>query len=234
MNNLAASPAHQATLAKFRTAQQAHSRRIRDLGFIPEGERLTRAGTQAPYDFGHDDTKYPYERVFAAAELASSLKPEATPALKKLLTDTDSAVRYWGAIGLYMRGPAIVSGARTEFVRALTDTSPYVRIVAAEALGQFGTPADLATALPVLTSLANWSQHDMFTALAALHALEALGQKKYSLAREAILALPATGPAPDNRYAAYIPRILANLRAKLDAATAPVGEAKKGKRKAAK
>ena len=133
-----------------------------------------------------------------------------------------------------MRGPAIVSGARTEFVRALTDTSPYVRIVAAEALGQFGTPADLATALPVLTSLANWSQHDVFTALAALHALEALGQKKYSLAREAILALPATGPAPDNRYAAYIPRILANLRAKLDAATAPVGEAKKGKRKAAK
>lgn len=234
VNNLAASPAHQATLAKFRAAQQAHSRRIRDLGFIPEGERLTRAGTQAPYDFGHDDTQYPYERVFAAAELASSLKPEATPALKKLLTDTDSAVRYWGAIGLYMRGPAIVSGARTEFVRALTDTSPYVRIVAAEALGQFGPPADLATALPVLTSLANWSQHDVFTALAALHALEALGQKKYSLAREAILALPATGPAPDNRYASYIPRILADLRASLGGAAAPVGEAKKGKRKAAK
>jgi len=128
-----------------------------------------------------------------------------------------------------------VSGARTEFIRALTDTSPYVRIAAAEALGQFGPPADLNAALPVLTSLANWSQHDVFTALAALHALEALGQKKYSLAREAILALPATGPAPDNRYASYIPRILADLRASLGgAAAAPAGEAKKGKRKAAK
>jgi uncharacterized sulfatase len=234
VNNLAASPAHQAILAKLRAAQQAHSRRIRDLGFIPEGERLTRAGKQAPYDFGHDDTKYPYERTFAAAELASSLKPEATPALKKFLTDTDSAVRYWGAIGLYMRGPSVVNGTRNELTAALTDTSPYVRIVAAEALGQFGTSADLATALPVLTSLADWSKHDVFTALAALHSLEALGLNKIMSARDTIVALPATGPVPDNRYAAYIPRILADLRAKLGATAAPVGEAKKGKRKAAK
>ena len=234
VNNLAASPAHQAILAKLRAAQQAHSRRIRDLGFIPEGERLTRAGKQAPYDFGHDDTKYPYERTFAAAELASSLKPEATPALKKFLTDTDSAVRYWGAIGLYMRGPSVVNGTRNELTAALTDTSPYVRIVAAEALGQFGTSADLASALPVLTSLADWSKHDVFTALAALHSLEALGLNKIMSARDTIVALPATGPVPDNRYAAYIPRILADLRAKLGATAAPVGEAKKGKRKAAK
>ena len=53
-------------------------------------------------------------------------------------------------------------------------------------------------------------------------------------ARDTIVALPATGPVPDNRYAAYIPRILADLRAKLGATAAPVGEAKKGKRKAAK
>jgi uncharacterized sulfatase len=236
VNNLAASPAHQAILAKFRAAQQAHGRRIRDLGFIPEGERLTRAGLQAPYDFGHDDTKYPFERVFAAAELASSLKPEAAPALKKLLTDTDSAVRYWGAIGLYMRGASVVSGAHTALAAALKDPSPYVRIVAAEALGQFGPPADLTTALPLLISLADWSKNDVFTALAALHAIESLGQKKYAAARETILALPASGPSPDSRYAAYIPRILGDLRASLGAerAAAPAGEAKKGKRKAAK
>ena len=236
VNNLAASPAHQAILAKLRAAQQAHSRRIRDLGFIPEGERLTRAGTQAPYDFGHDDTHYPYERVFAAAELASSLKPDAAPALKKLLTDPDSAVRYWGAIGLQMRGSSAVKAARPAFATALADPSPYVRIVAAAALGQFGPPADLAAALPVLTALADWSKHDVFIALHALHALEALGLEKIKPARAAILALPSTGPVPDSRYAAYIPRILGDLRASLgaDRAAAPAGEAKKGKRKAAK
>ena len=234
VNNLAASPAHQTILEKLRAAQQAHSRRIRDLGFIPEGERLTRAGTRAPYDFGHDDTKYPYEKIFAAAELASSLKPDAAPALKKLLTDADSAVRYWGAIGLYMRGPSAVNAARTEFTAALSDSSPYVRIVAAEALGQFGTGPDLTAALPVLTSLAHWGHNDVFTSLAALHAIEALGPKKYTLARDAILALPATGPTPDARYAPYIPRILADLRASLGAPAGPAAEkTKKGKRKAA-
>ncbi len=231
VNNLAASPEHQAILAKLRAAQQAHSRRIRDLGFIPEGERLTRAGPQAPYDFGHDDTKYPYERVFAAAELASSLKPVATPALKKLLTDSDSAVRYWGVMGLRMRGQSVIRATHRELATALSDLSPYVRIAAAEALGQFGEPADLATALPVLTSLADWGKHDVFTSLAALHALEALGLKKIAPAREAILALPAAGPVPDARYASYIPRILADLRASLGAQPAPVAEkVRKGKR----
>jgi hypothetical protein len=88
----------------------------------------------------------------------------------------------------------------------------------------------------VLTALADWSKHDVFIALHALHALEALGLEKIKPARAAILALPSTGPVPDSRYAAYIPRILGDLRASLgaDRAAAPAGEAKKGKRKAAK
>lgn len=233
VNNLADSPAHQAILEKLRLAQQDHSRRIRDLGFIPEGERLTRAGAQAPYDFGHDDAKYPYERVFAAAELASSLEPAATPALKTLLADSDSAVRYWGALGLHMRGRPAVNSAHRELAAALSDTSPYVRIAAAETLGQYGEPADLAKTLSVLTPLANWGKNDVFTTLAALHALEALGPKN-TTARDAILALPATGPSPDPRYASYIPRILADLRTSLGAPAATTGELKKGKRKAEK
>ncbi|MEO6246950.1 MAG: sulfatase-like hydrolase/transferase [Opitutaceae bacterium] len=234
VNNLAASSAHRATLEKLRAAQQAHSRRIRDLGFIPEGERLTRAGALAPYDFGHDDAKYPYERVFAAAELASSLKPEATPALVKLATDSDSAVRYWGVMGLRMRGATAVGASHAVLTSALVDASPFVRIAAAEALGQFGNAADLAAALPVLTGLADWGKNDVFTALAALHALESLGLGKITGARAAILALPASGPSPDLRYAAYIPRILEDLRADLGAPATPVAEPKRGKRKAAK
>jgi len=234
VNNLAASPAHRAILEKLRGAQQAHARRTRDLGFLPEGERLARAGALAPYDFGHDDTRYPYAKISAAAELASSLQPDAAPALKTFLADADSAVRYWGALGLHMRGPSAVGGAHRELTAALGDASPYVRIVAAESLGQFGSPADLAAALPVLTSLADWSKHDVFIALAAIHALEALGPQKLASARAAILALPATGPAPDSRYVAYIPRMLNKLRAELGAGAAPQPEApKKNRRKAA-
>jgi uncharacterized sulfatase len=235
VNNLAAAPAHRATLEKLRAAQQAYSRRIRDLGFIPEGERLIRAAQQAPYDFGHDDAHYPYERVFAAAELASSLQPAATPALMKLVSDSDSTVRYWGVMGLRMRGPAAIGPAHDSLLSALADPSPYVRIAAAETLGQFGNGTDLTAALPVLTDLANWGRHDVFTALAALHALESLGLAKITAARAAILALPVTGPSPDPRYAPYIPRILDDLRAELGApATAAAAAPKRGKRKAAK
>ena len=234
VKNLAASPAHQAILAKLRAAQQALARQTRDLGFIPEGERLTRAQGTAPYDFGHDDTRYPFERIFAAAELASSLRAEARPALIQLLRDNDSAVRYWGAMGLLMHGAAGVNAARTELAAALLDNSPYVRIAAAESLGQFGSESELQTALPVLTGLGDWSKHDVFIVIAALHALEALGPKVAS-ARSAILALPATGATPHSRYAPYIPRLLQRLRSELGETTsAPVPTAKERKRKAKK
>ncbi|WP_414663929.1 sulfatase-like hydrolase/transferase [Horticoccus sp. 23ND18S-11] len=230
VNNLAGSPAHQAVLEKLRAAQQAHSRRIRDLGFIPEGERLTRAGTLAPYDFGHDAAKYPYERVAAAAELASGLKPEATPALLQLLTDSDSAVRYWGALGLLMRAPGSFAPARAALRTALADTSPYVRIAAAETLARFGDAADRGLALPVLVTLADWGRHDVFTALASLHALDAIGPQIESV-RAGVLALPADGPVPDSRYAPYIPRILGDLRASLGAGPAAEPAAKRAKNK---
>ncbi len=79
----------------------------------------------------------------------------------------------------------------------------------------------------MLTSLADWGKNRVFTALTALHALEALGVNKIAPARDAILTPPATGPSPDSRYASSIPRILADFRANLGATATPAGEAKK-------
>src|SRR5690349_12808857 len=64
VHNLAGSAEHYAIQAKLRQAQQDWARRIRDVGFLPEGERFTRAPGVSPYDLGHDDRKYPFERVF--------------------------------------------------------------------------------------------------------------------------------------------------------------------------
>ena len=136
-------------------------------------------------------------------------------------------------MGLRMRGAATVVASQATLKSALADASPYVRIAAAEALGQFGASADLATALPVLLAHADWSKHDLFTSLAALHALESLGTAKIIAVRAAILALPATGPSPDPRYAPYIPRILEDLRTALGAPAAESAP-KRGKKKAAK
>jgi len=82
--------------------------RIRDVGFLPEGEIQARAGADAPYVMGHDGKRYPMKKIVAAAELASSLRPGVEQQLVRLMSDHDNAVRYWGAMGLLMRGePAV-------------------------------------------------------------------------------------------------------------------------------
>src|SRR5690606_21485007 len=98
---------------EFRQAHRDHVFAIRDVGFMPEGERLRQAQAQqrSVYALGHDPQAYPLERVFAAADLASSLAPEATGELVRLLSDPHSTVRYWGAMGLLMRGEPAVAEA---------------------------------------------------------------------------------------------------------------------------
>jgi arylsulfatase A-like enzyme len=210
VRNLANSPAHQEILKKLRTAQQELAARIIDVGLLPEGEIHSRSQGRSPYDMARDGHSYPFQRVFATAEAASALKPEAVPALKSALRDEDSAVRYWSALGLLMRGRETVAANRSELQAALSDASPYVRIAAAEALGQFGDDADLQSALKVLTELGPWDRHGVFVSMAALNALDALGSRA-APAAAAIATFPEKGSAPDGRYSSYVPRLLERL-----------------------
>jgi uncharacterized sulfatase len=214
VKNLADSAKFQVILKRMRQAQQEHARTIRDLGFLPEGERFRRAGKRSQYDMARERGAYPFDRVFAAAELASNLDPAAVPGLKKALTDEDSAVRYWAALGLFMRGRKTCEGNLKELRAALDDRSPYIRIVAAEALGHYGTDDDRKRILPLLVRLANCEKHDVFVAVAALTALESLGERAAPVAAE-IAALPAKGELPDARYSPYVPRLLEDLKAGL-------------------
>jgi uncharacterized sulfatase len=214
INNLAESEKHQAILKKLRAAQQEHARNIRDLGFLPEGDRFTRSGNRSQYDMARDGERYPFDRVFAAAELASSLKSDALPELKKALHADDARVRYWGALGVLMRGQKGCEASLKELRAALDDSSPYVRIVAAEALGQHGTDDDRKRILPLLLELSNCGKEDVFTSVAALTALETLGAKAASVA-DAIKALPDKPKLPDARYSPYVPRLLEDLKESL-------------------
>ncbi len=213
VKNLASSSAHQEIKTKLRNEQQQHALRIRDVGFIPEGERFVRSRAGSPYDLGHDEGRYPLARVLEIAELASMLKPDALPALKKALIDEDSAIRYWGALGILMRGKSAVADAPDLLRTALKDSSTDVRIVAAQALAQYGAATDAGEALSLLVEHANWSRHDVFSALAALNSLDALGMKAAPGAAQ-IKALPDTGKSPDARYSSYVPRLLEDLQAR--------------------
>ena len=92
---------------------------------------------------GQDEKKYPFEKIRAAADMASSMRKDDLSKIKKLLEDQDSAVRYWGALGLLMQEKAGVKHGKNALTKALQDSSPYVRVIAAEALGKFGNKKDL-------------------------------------------------------------------------------------------
>lgn len=231
VRNLADSPAHRATLEKLRAAQRAHLEAVRDVCFLPEGEMHARAQGGSPYDLARDDAKYPFRRIVAAADLASRLDAAAAPQLRPLLADADAAVRYWGALGFLMRGAGAVQGEAALLRNALADTSPHVRIVAAQALGLHGPASDLAPALAVLGDLVRSDQHGVFVAMSALSAVEALGPKAQSL-HALVGTLKTDTGSPDARFNSYVPRLIANITGVEPGAAA--GKAKgKGKKKAA-
>ncbi len=215
VNNLADSPRHAEILERLRAAERDWVLRIRDLGFLPEYEIHERAGERAPYGMGHDPQAYPLKRILPVAEAAASLRREETPRLIDALADSDSAVRYWGAMGLLMRGEPAVAAARKALHEALSDASPVVRIVAAQALAQYGDDSDIEAGLPVLLTHADIQQQGVYLAMLALNALDALDERAAGV-QEKIAALPRKADSTPGRMGAYvgnlIDKTLADLR----------------------
>lgn len=215
VKNLAGSSAHSEIKAKLRKAQQEHIVRIRDIGFIPEGDRFARAAGGSPYDYARREGNYPLAQVLETAERASMLEPWAVPQLIEALGDEDGAVRYWGVLGLVMRGAAATARAREPLRAALKDSSPEVRVAAAQALAQFG--GQERELVPMLLEHADWQKNGVFTSIAALNSLYALDAQALP-PLETVGGLPTNGPSADARYRSYIPRLIDDLQEKIKTA----------------
>ena len=207
VNNLANSLQHQEILQRMRKAQQDLAIKIRDIGFLPEGEIHTRSAGSTPYEMAHDNAKYPLAKIMAAAEQASSLKTDALDALMTAFTDEDSAVRYWAAMGLLMRGEAGVSLGRDQLRKALGDESPHVRIAAAEALGRYGNKEDITAALSVLLTLASPVDNGIYTSMSALNAIDYLDANAAPIA-DMVAELPDEDPNANGRMSAYAKNLI--------------------------
>jgi arylsulfatase A-like enzyme len=210
VKNLAAVSDHQERLREFRRICFDQMAKVRDIAFLPEGEMHLRAQGRSPYDLARDEKAYDYAKIAKAAELASDYSYTDDALLLKNLSDSDSAVRYWGAMGFLIRGGNAIFAGKSALRMSLQDPSPFVRIVAAETLATYGTEEDIKSSLDILADLAPTSKSGVLVSMAALSAIEAVG-KKAEPAYDKIHDMQTKGESPDDRYDGYVPRLLQNL-----------------------
>ena len=214
VRNLIDSPEHANVLARMRDAQRRWAGRIRDVGFLSEWEMHARSGQSTPYELGHDPERYDFEAVHDAAELATSMKAEDLRQIAKLLEREDSAVRYWGAVGILAHGEIGMRAAHRALIAALSDESQMVRIIAAEALGRFGEEQDFQPALDVLLEQAG-PESDYFLSVAAWNALDYL-DKRARPALDAIRSLSVERRDVPPRMGDYAARLKQKTLADLE------------------
>ena len=210
VHNLADSPEHQAVKERLRGAVYAHLERVRDVCLLPEGEMFERSQGRSPYDMMRAEGALQWDRIFTAADVAARLELSDVGQLEQWLSDEDSVVRYWAALGLLMRGEELVAQTVTRLRAALEDRSPYVRIVAARALAAHGDAEASAAALEVLRSHANPAGRSVFEVLPALVAIDELGPRA-GLLRASVRGFSGEPQLPHPRYGSYVPNLIKRI-----------------------
>ncbi len=211
VNNLADSAEHQDILNKMRKAHRDWEKEILDVGFLPEAEVHSRSVGTTPYEMARTPGKYDFDSIFAAANLATSLKAEDLPEIVKLLDSDDSAVRYWGAIGLLCHEEAGVKAGGDKLVAAMDDESAVVAIFASETLGRFGPAEHKQKALETIMSHANQATGNVFEAIVANNALDYLPVELTKPKLEAIKALPRKPGKKAERVDGYVGSLLGKI-----------------------
>ncbi len=212
LTNLADDPAQHATLERLRGALKSWMIDICDLGLLPEGEVLERAGQEAPYTFGHDAKRFDAKKLFEAADRATRVQDGDLKELLELRASNDSGVRFWAANGLLIRAQANVQ--REEVVKAArsmtSDPSRYVQCLANEVMARWGSAADRNVAIQALLRLANAREHGALVAIMALNNLDWC-EPRASEVGDSIKVLPDKVIGLPSRYDSYLPRLLERI-----------------------
>ncbi len=174
VKNLADSPDHRAALDRLRAALKNQMFKNRDAGLLPESEMVARAAGGPIFTMTHDASRYPFERIYEAADIATRRDPQSLPKLVNWMSDADPAVRYWAAVGCCVRGNSATPAA-SQLGRLLKDNTSCVRIAAAEALCRLGQPDE---GLSALLAELDAPKADVLLTLNTLHALGAVAKPK--------------------------------------------------------
>jgi hypothetical protein len=193
VNNLADDPAYKDVLERMRAANKDWVMSIYDTGFIPEADRVDRAGEIPMYDYMRSG-KIELSEVMEAAEIATLGKKENIEQLKTFLENDESAIRYWGASGLLILGEEALP-AIDDLKKVVNDKSANVVAVAAEALYNLGEHETAKKAL--LSVLEN---HNEFARCHALNVIDCIEEDSPEMQKGVIEMIANAESNTRNKY----------------------------------
>ena len=207
INNLVDDPEYKDVLERMREQETNWMREVRDVGLIPETEYADFAGEGALYDYMRSD-ECPFEELLEAAQLATTPGDENLDVFVQNLKNDNSAIRYWGAVGLLIHRDA-AGPYLDDLKKAVDDPSAAVASLAAETLYRQGNKETAIAAFErIVEDTANYTAVDRAF---VLNSVDAVNAESVYL-KELVKALhqrntePAAGAAND--YDTRISRML--------------------------
>jgi len=190
LTNLTSSQKHQKILKRMKREHLRYAMEIKDWGYIPEYEAWEMSKESSGWKVGKSG-RINWEKIIGAAEQVGRAKPTA---LIQNLKSENATIRYWGATGLGAIESKLPPTAISDLKIALEDSSPSVRIEAANALVRAGNSE------PALSILIQELDHkNLIVVTHAARTIELLGDlaKKAVPAMEACLKRAYTVRPPD-------------------------------------
>ena len=168
LQNLSGSTSHKKVLNRLRRELNNHLKESRDLGFLPEYEAWKLFENSSGWEVGNSG-KVDLQIISKAAEQVAQAKEKS---LLVNLKSRNASVRYWGAIGLNAYQKEISNEAKKALRTALGDSSPSVRIEAANALILHGEVEDALAQL-----IKELKHQNLIVVTHAARTIELLGNK---------------------------------------------------------
>lgn len=125
-NNLVGNSEYQDVLVEMRSALKAHLLERKDVLMLPEGELDRISKTTSPYEFRESESDFPFEAIYAAAELSGFRSSEILARQIDLLESSNPILRYWAAIGLKSQSKEALKANLAELEEKVNDDYPYV------------------------------------------------------------------------------------------------------------
>ena len=167
LRNLAGSEKHQKILNRLRKAHRKHITQTVDLGFLPESEAWEMFAKKTGWELGQGGKVKMGPIQKAAAQVG--VADENT--LAKNLRSRNANIRYWGAMGL-AHLKTLEPETKAQLLKQLKDSSPAVRIEAANTLARHGDPEPAVKAL-----IKDLAHENLIVVTHAARTLELLGSK---------------------------------------------------------